>query len=100
VNDDAKAAQPAALHVWVSGRVQGVFFRDSTRQRALELGLGGWVRNLPDGRVEALFCGPRAACDQALAFVRTGPPSARVDDVVTRWEPAPESAPSRFEIRY
>jgi acylphosphatase len=88
-----------ALHVWVEGRVQGVFFRDSTRQEADALGLGGWVRNLPDGRVEALFVGPRAACECALAFVRVGPPHASVTRVESRWESPPARAGSRFEIR-
>jgi acylphosphatase len=83
----------------VSGRVQGVFFRDSTRRRALELGLGGWVRNLPDGRVEAVFHGPRDACEQALEFVRVGPPGARVTDVKASWEEE-RDAPRPFEVRY
>ena len=64
--------------VLVSGRVQGVWFRESTRERARQLGLSGWVRNLRDGRVEALFEGERAAVDAALDFVREGPPLARV----------------------
>lgn len=70
-------------HVIVSGRVQGVWFRESTRRTAEELGLSGWVRNLPDGRVEAEFEGSRDAVEQALAFVREGPEHARVDDVET-----------------
>jgi len=89
-----------ALRVFVSGRVQGVFFRDSTRQRARELGLGGWVRNLGDGRVEALFVGATHACERALDYVRTGPPGARVDAVDFRWEAPPSPAPSSFSIRY
>jgi acylphosphatase len=89
-----------ALRVWVNGRVQGVFFRDSTRQRAHELDLGGWVRNLGDGRVEALFVGSAEACEQGLEFVRTGPPGARVDTVEHRWETPPEPLPSSFRIRY
>ena len=93
-------AENVTLHVWVSGRVQGVFFRDTTRRRALALGLGGWVRNLPDGRVEALFCGPRAACEAALAFVRLGPPGAHVDGVQTEWAGPPDRAWAGFEVRY
>ena len=88
-----------ALHVWVSGHVQGVFFRDSTRQRAVSLGLTGWVKNLPDGRVEALFVGSREACEQALEFVGTGPPSASVTDVSHRWEDPPADVPPVFEVR-
>jgi acylphosphatase len=89
----------ARLRVWVRGRVQGVFFRDSTRQEAASLGLRGWVRNLPDGRVEAVFQGGEAACGKALEFVRRGPPSARVDEVETRWEDDEETL-ADFRIRY
>jgi acylphosphatase len=69
-------------HVFVSGRVQGVWFRESTRSRADELGLRGWVRNLPDGRVEALFEGEAKAVRLALDWVREGPTHARVEEVV------------------
>lgn len=68
-------------HVFVSGRVQGVFFRDSTRAKALEVGVAGWVRNLQDGRVEAVFEGSREAVDAMLQYCRQGPRLARVDDV-------------------
>jgi acylphosphatase len=67
--------------VLVSGRVQGVWFRESTRREASALGLSGWVRNLPDGRVEAHFEGDEAAVEAAIAFVRRGPEHARVSDV-------------------
>ncbi len=86
------------LHAIVSGRVQGVFFRDSTRREAETLGLSGWVRNLPDGRVEAMFIGPRSACEKALAFMRTGPPRAHVTNVEFEWDAAPADAPATFEI--
>jgi acylphosphatase len=88
-----------ALRVRVSGRVQGVFFRDSTRREALALGLAGWVRNLADGRVEAWFVGPREACERALAFVKTGPPRAHVAHVESAWEAPPPEVPPGFEIR-
>ena len=65
----------------VSGRVQGVWFRESTRRRAIELGLRGWVRNTADGRVEAIFEGQCDLVAAALDFVREGPPHARVDAV-------------------
>lgn len=65
----------------VSGRVQGVWFRESTRRCAAGLGLSGWVRNLADGRVEAEFVGPRGAVERALEFVGEGPPHARVERV-------------------
>lgn len=89
-----------ALRVRVSGRVQGVFFRDSTRRRAIGLGLSGWVRNLPDGRVEALFVGSREACEMALEFVREGPAEAHVTGVDERWEDQPDEVAPIFEIRF
>ncbi len=81
----------ARLHVWIEGIVQGVFFRDSTRRVANDLGLTGWARNLPDGRVEAVFEGERQGCEKALEFVRVGPPSARVTNVDVAWEDEEES---------
>lgn len=89
-----------ALRVWVSGRVQGVFFRDSTRARAVELGLTGWVRNLPDGRVEALFVGDEDACRAARDFTAVGPPAAVVTGVEHRWEDPPDTPPPGFEVRF
>lgn len=75
--------------VIISGRVQGVFFRDTTRRRARELGLHGWVGNRADGRVEAVFQGPRAAVDAIVEWCHHGPPHARVTAVeVVAEEPA------------
>ena len=88
-----------ALHVFVTGRVQGVFFRESTRREASALGLSGWVRNLGDGRVEARFEGPRERCERALAFVRTGPPGASVTHVDARWEELPAAPAGAFRVR-
>ena len=67
--------------VTVHGRVQGVFFRDTCRQIAEEHGVSGWVRNLPDGRVEAVFEGLPEAVDALVAWCHEGPPAARVDEV-------------------
>jgi acylphosphatase len=67
--------------VVVHGRVQGVFFRDSCRRQAQAAGVGGWVRNLPDGSVEALFEGPEDAVRRMLDWVQHGPPYARVERV-------------------
>lgn len=67
--------------VVVSGKVQGVSFRESTRQTALRHSVNGWVRNLPDGRVEAIFEGAKDAVEVLLQFVRTGPPRAKVESV-------------------
>jgi acylphosphatase len=73
-------------HVWVSGLVQGVYFRESTRREAETLGLAGWVRNLPDGRVEAVFEGAPAAVAAMLEWCRRGPPSAKVERVEAKPE--------------
>lgn len=84
-------------HVFVSGRVQGVFFRNFTRQQAESLGVAGWVRNLPDGRVEAMLEGEPDAVERLIDAMRAGPASARVDDVVVAEAPAGHH--DRFEIR-
>lgn len=81
----------------VSGLVQGVWYRDSTRRRADELGVTGWVRNLPDGRVEVHAEGVEIAVDALLAWCEVGPPNAQVVSMVAE-EVAPEGATS-FEIR-
>lgn len=75
--------------VVVSGRVQGVWFRDSCREHARGHGVQGWVRNLPDGRVEAVFEGPPDRVDALVAWCHQGPPRAQVDRVEVTGE-APE----------
>jgi acylphosphatase len=76
----------------VSGRVQGVFFRDDCRREAVSAGVAGWVRNRPDGRVEAVFEGEPDAVYRLVSWCRTGPPSARVSEVeVFSEEPGGES---------
>ena len=75
------------VRVRISGRVQGVFFRASCARLADELGLSGWVRNRPDGDIEAVFQGPDPAVDRMLDWCREGPPHARVDAVDVRAEP-------------
>ncbi|MBW1714024.1 MAG: acylphosphatase [Deltaproteobacteria bacterium] len=87
------------LHLKISGLVQGVWFRASTRDQARPLGLTGWVRNLPDGRVEAVFEGPEPALKQILAWCRQGPPGSRVDQVETAWSPASGEF-SGFRVTY
>ena len=74
--------------VVVDGLVQGVGFRASCARRALDAGVAGWVRNLPDGRVEAVFEGPEAVVDGLVAWCREGPPFARVTRVTTDDETA------------
>ena len=86
-----------AVHVIVSGRVQGVWFRGWTCEQARALGLTGWVRNRRDGSVEAVFAGPPAAVDQMVAACRQGPPAARVDAVSA--SPASDPGLSGFEAR-
>lgn len=79
---------PAARFL-VSGKVQGVFFRASTRERALDLGLNGRATNLPDGRVEVVAEGPAEALDALEAWLHEGPSAARVEVVVrTPWDHA------------
>lgn len=73
-------------HVWISGRVQGVFFRACTVDEAVARGVDGWVRNTSDGRVEAAFEGERSAVEAMIAWCRTGPPAARVSTVEVTWE--------------
>ncbi|WP_101297730.1 acylphosphatase [Halegenticoccus soli] len=68
-------------HVFVSGKVQGVYYRANTRDAARERGVDGWVRNLPDGRVEAVFEGPSDAVESMVEWCHTGSPAARVDGV-------------------
>lgn len=79
---------PARLHLVVSGLVQGVYYRQSTAEVAGGLGLLGWVRNLPDGRVEVLAEGARGALEALLAACRRGPPAARVTGVEAEWADA------------
>jgi acylphosphatase len=84
-------------HVYVSGQVQGVNFRGATQEEAERIGLNGWVRNLQDGRVEAVFEGDPETVRQMIDWCESGPSSADVDDVtVEQEEPSGESG---FEVR-
>ncbi|PSP39759.1 acylphosphatase [Halobacteriales archaeon QH_2_66_30] len=73
-------------HVYVSGKVQGVYFRATTREEAREQGVDGWVRNLDDGRVEAVFEGPEEDVESLIEFCHEGSKAARVDDVEVSYE--------------
>jgi len=75
------------VHVYIKGRVQGVFFRAATQQEAEDLNLTGWVRNMPDGRVEAVFQGEDKNVDKMLRWCHSGPPAARVEEVLASEEP-------------
>jgi acylphosphatase len=86
-------------HLFISGRVQGVFYRAFTEDVALSLGLKGWVRNLPDRRVEAVFEGDKELIEEAIKKCYEGPPYARVDNIDVIWEESIENLPD-FRIRY
>jgi len=73
-------------HLWITGRVQGVCFRFETQRAALQFHVSGWVRNLSDGRVEALVEGPEDDVAKTIAWCHQGPPGSRVDDVQIHWE--------------
>ena len=75
------------VHMFVNGRVQGVFFRQKTKHLAERLNVTGWVRNLPDGRVEAVFEGEELAVKALEEYCHHGPPSAIVTNVDSVWEP-------------
>ena len=74
-------------HIVIDGRVQGVCFRLDTRRAALKRDIKGWVRNLPDGRVEAMFEGDKDDVKSMLTWCEAGPPLARVSEVSLTWEP-------------
>jgi acylphosphatase len=86
-------------HVVVTGRVQGVFFRASTREAAARCGVRGFVRNLPGRQVEAVLQGEREAVEKVIAFLREGPPGAIVTDVAVTWRDAAERHEG-FHVRY
>ena len=75
-------------HVWISGHVQGVNFRTHTRDEARRAGVDGWVKNLDDGRVEAVFEGTRAGVQRLISWCYSGPNSAEVEHVEVEWEDA------------
>lgn len=88
---------PARAEVWVGGRVQGVGYRASTLAMARRAGLRGWVRNLPNGEVRAVFEGPPAGVEAAVEWCRRGPPGARVDRCDVVWQAPRGEGP--FEVR-
>jgi acylphosphatase len=91
--------EDARAHLLIEGVVQGVFYRAFTRNVATKLGLHGWVRNLFDGRVEAVFEGGRELIEQAVRECRRGPEGSRVSNIDLNWEPY-IGAERGFEIRY
>ncbi len=85
-------------HVWVSGHVHGVYFRAYTEDEAAFRKVGGWIRNAPNGRVEAVFEGDRPAVEAIIQWCHRGSPASRVTDVEVIWE-APQDERS-FRVRY
>ena len=85
-------------HAYISGSVQGVSFRYYTYHEALKHGLRGWVRNLEDGRVEAVFEGEKAGIEQVLERSQNGPPAAKVDSIEVDWDEPVDSLTS-FNVR-
>lgn len=85
-------------HVFVLGTVQGVYYRATTRETAREVGVDGWVRNLDDGRVEAVFEGDRSSVEEMVDFCHEGSPAATVLDVEVDYEEPHDL--DGFEIRY
>lgn len=86
-------------HLYISGRVQGVFYRAFTQEVAISLGLDGWVRNLYDRRVEAVFEGEKGLIEKAVEKCRQGPPHSNVTDIDISWNERPEGLRG-FNIRY
>ncbi len=86
-------------HVFVSGKVQGVYYRANTRDTAREKNVSGWVRNLDDGRVEAVFEGDEDAVEEMVEWCHEGSPRAEVENVEVEWEEATDEFDG-FEIRY
>ena len=87
------------IHVYIKGRVQGVFFRAETQRAAIGFNLTGWVRNIADDRVEAVFEGDDANVDKMLAWCHIGPPAARVKEVAVKEEPCTDIFQD-FSIKY
>lgn len=87
------------LHLYVSGRVQGVFYRARTAEKAVSFDLTGWVRNLPDGRVEALFEGDEKHLESMIEWCRRGPQRSRPEGLEIHWRDYGGEF-KEFEIRY
>lgn len=86
-------------HIFISGFVQGVFFRETTRTKAENLGIKGWVRNLRDSRVEAIFEGEKDKVEEILKWAKKGPSFARVDYIKVEWQKY-EGKFDSFEAKY
>lgn len=87
------------VHIFVEGKVQGVFFRQNTLYKAKELGVFGFVRNLPDGRVEAVFEGDKDKVEKMIDWAKEGPKYARVENCEVLYEDY-KAEFNNFEIKY
>ncbi len=94
----AKAGCSIRVHLFISGTVQGVSYRASTQEQARTRGVVGWVRNLEDGRVEALAQGSKDKVEELVAWCRRGPPAAKVEKVVVTFEDVNDELKT-FEVR-
>lgn len=92
-------AEWARVHVWVTGRVQGVGFRAFVQESGTVFGLTGWVRNVGYDHVETVAEGPRPVLERFAAAVQTGPRSSLVEEARLEWE-TPTGEFNRFEVRY
>lgn len=86
-------------HIFVSGRVQGVFFREKTQKKAQKLGITGWVKNLTDNRVEAVFEGEKEQVEAMVNWAKKGPILAKVNGIEVEWQKY-QAEFNNFEIRY
>lgn len=86
-------------HIYIQGRVQGVFYRSWTRDNAIDLGLTGWARNLEDGRVDVVAEGEKGELNKLIELIKKGPPLAEVGHLDIIWEKATGEFEG-FEIRY
>jgi len=87
------------VHVIISGRVQGVWFRANTRDKAEQLGINGWVRNTHDGNVEAVFEGDEEHIKEMINWCRQGPPMAKVENLIIEKQPVSDEF-NGFSIKY
>jgi len=84
--EQKKGEEKMRVHIFVSGRVQGIFFRENTKKKAEKLAISGWVKNLRDGRLEAVFEGDRENIEKMVNWAKKGPIWAKIDDFSLVWE--------------
>ena len=99
MSDFNRPKEKIRVHIFVSGKVQGVFFRENAKKKAEKLAVQGWIKNLRDGRVEAVFEGHRKNIEEMVDWARKGPIWAKIDDFSLVWEDY-QGEFKQFEIRY